>query len=432
MYTVLGLRAIGHRAALVAAPRGRAAAAHVRRARPDPAGAAQRNRPGRGVAAVARPQAAAARRRPRPRPARGGDGRHGAVDRRAAPRPRARRVASHRVPHRAATRSRAGSTRRSTASSPTAARSATGWSPTASRSQRSRSSTRASTSSGSSRMPHGNVHAALYLPTRSPVVGNVGALVAAEGAAHLIDAAALVVKQVPDVRFVILGEGELRPQLEKQIKHKHLERHVFLAGFRADVLELIKDFDVFAMSSITRRDVHGAGRRDGRRKAGRGDHRRRRPGGAWSTAKPASWCRHTIRRRWPRASCQLLKDQTLRRRMGEAGLARARALFTVERMVQETAGGLRAGRPKADLKAGLYQTTMLLPGGGAGDRPVLSPVEADLQVGLSVALAGTGRAAGTASHAARGRTRRRSSSRRGRARSRSAPGSRDRCCAATR
>jgi glycosyltransferase involved in cell wall biosynthesis len=34
---------------------------------------------------------------------------------------------------------------------------------------------------------------------------------------------------------------------------------------------------------------------------------------------------------------QLLKDAALRRRMGSAGLDRARRLFTVERMVQETA-----------------------------------------------------------------------------------------------
>jgi glycosyltransferase involved in cell wall biosynthesis len=34
---------------------------------------------------------------------------------------------------------------------------------------------------------------------------------------------------------------------------------------------------------------------------------------------------------------QLLKDETLRQRMGRAGLARVRRLFTVERMVQETA-----------------------------------------------------------------------------------------------
>src|SRR5688500_6920805 len=65
----------------------------------------------------------------------------------------------------------------------------------------------------------------------------------------LVAAAALVVKRVPDVRFVILGEGELRQSLEEQIRHLHLERHVFLAGFRSDVLELIKDFDVFALTS---------------------------------------------------------------------------------------------------------------------------------------------------------------------------------------
>jgi glycosyltransferase involved in cell wall biosynthesis len=34
---------------------------------------------------------------------------------------------------------------------------------------------------------------------------------------------------------------------------------------------------------------------------------------------------------------RLLKDEALRRKMGEAGLARARRLFTVERMVRETA-----------------------------------------------------------------------------------------------
>src|SRR5262249_59770666 len=68
---------------------------------------------------------------------------------------------------------------------------------------------------------------------------------------HLIDAAAIVVRQVPDARFVIAGEGELRPQLERQIKDRRLEKHVFLAGFRPDVLSVHKGFDIFVMSSIT-------------------------------------------------------------------------------------------------------------------------------------------------------------------------------------
>ena len=101
------------------------------------------------------------------------------------------------------------------------------------------------------RLQPANVRAAFYLPTQAPIVGNVAALVPHKGQHHLIDAAAIAVRQVPDVRFVIVGDGELRHSLEDQIRHKHLERHVFLAGFRADALELTKGFDLFVMSSTT-------------------------------------------------------------------------------------------------------------------------------------------------------------------------------------
>ena len=72
-----------------------------------------------------------------------------------------------------------------------------------------------------------------------------------KGQRHLIDAAALVVQHVPDARFVIAGEGELRPALERQIQEHHLEKHVMLPGFRPDVLSLHKAFDIFVMSSVT-------------------------------------------------------------------------------------------------------------------------------------------------------------------------------------
>src|SRR5437762_3959948 len=99
--------------------------------------------------------------------------------------------------------------------------------------------------------PAVNVHEAFWLPHHAPVVGNVAALVPHKGQRHLIDAARLVVQEMPDARFVILGEGELREQLERQIRDHHLEKHVLLPGFRADVLGCIKGFDLFAMSSVT-------------------------------------------------------------------------------------------------------------------------------------------------------------------------------------
>src|SRR5204863_8679542 len=80
---------------------------------------------------------------------------------------------------------------------------------------------------------------------------NVAALVPHKGQRYLIDAAHLVVRQIPDARFVILGEGELREHLEKQVKDHHLEKHVLLPGFRTDVLGCLKTFDLFVMSSVT-------------------------------------------------------------------------------------------------------------------------------------------------------------------------------------
>ena len=82
--------------------------------------------------------------------------------------------------------------------------------------------------------PPVNVHEAFWLPHHAPVVGNVAALVPHKGQRHLIEAARLVVRQVPDARFVILGEGELRDSLERLVREYHLEKHVLLPGFRTD------------------------------------------------------------------------------------------------------------------------------------------------------------------------------------------------------
>lgn len=184
-------------------------------------------------------------------------------------------------------------------------------------------------------LPHGNLHAALFLPTHAPVVGNIGALVAQKDQHTLINAAAIVVKQVPDARFVILGEGELRPQLEEQIKRHHLERHVFLAGFRPDVLELLKDIDVFALSSthegMCTSLVDAMAAAKPAVATAVGGVPEVVADGETGFLVPAHDASGLARR-----IVQLLKDEALRTRMGAAALARAREKFTVERMVEGT------------------------------------------------------------------------------------------------
>src|SRR5688500_4829926 len=99
--------------------------------------------------------------------------------------------------------------------------------------------------------PPADLQSGLGLPLQAPIVGSVAALVPHKGQRHLIEAAAIVVTKVPDARFVIAGEGELRPALERQIKEHRLEKHVFLTGFRPDILSIHKAFDIFVMSSLT-------------------------------------------------------------------------------------------------------------------------------------------------------------------------------------
>jgi L-malate glycosyltransferase len=184
-------------------------------------------------------------------------------------------------------------------------------------------------------LPPANVHAVFFLPTHAPIVGNIGALVPQKGQHHLIDAAAIVVRQIPDVRFVIAGEGELRSQLEDQIKRKHLERHVFLAGFRADALELLKAFDLFALSSLHEGmctslvDAMAASKAAVATAVG-GVPEVMADGetGYLVPAKDHDAMAQRI--------IELLQSEPLRRRMGEAALQRARERFTVERMVQGT------------------------------------------------------------------------------------------------
>ena len=99
--------------------------------------------------------------------------------------------------------------------------------------------------------PAVNLHEALFLPHHAPLVGNVGALVPHKGQRYFIEAAHLVIRHQPDVRFVILGEGELREHLQRLVHEHRLEKHVLLPGFRTDILGCIKAFDLFVMSSVT-------------------------------------------------------------------------------------------------------------------------------------------------------------------------------------
>ncbi len=180
-----------------------------------------------------------------------------------------------------------------------------------------------------------NVHEAFWLPHQAPVVGNVAALVPHKGHRHLIEAALLVVREIPDVRFIVLGEGELREHLERLVRERGLEKHVLLPGFRTDVLGCMKGFDLFVMSSVS----EGLGTALLDAMACSKAIVATRVGGIPEVVEDnvsgllvPPHDDHAL----AGAIVRLLHERALRVRMGDAGFARVSERFTVERMVAGT------------------------------------------------------------------------------------------------
>ncbi len=184
--------------------------------------------------------------------------------------------------------------------------------------------------------PPVNIHEAFFLPHHAPVVGNIAALVPHKGQRHLIEAAHLVVQQIPDARFVILGEGELREHLERLVREHHLEKHVLLPGFRTDVLGCLKAFDLFVMSSV----AEGLGTSLLDAMACRKAIVATRVGGIPEVVEDqTTGLLVEPRDHHALAACivGLLSDEAARNRLATAGFRRVSERFTVERMVAQTA-----------------------------------------------------------------------------------------------
>jgi glycosyltransferase involved in cell wall biosynthesis len=88
------------------------------------------------------------------------------------------------------------------------------------------------------------------LPEGTPVIGTLTRFFEAKGIRYLIEALPAVLAAVPDARLLLVGEGPLRDDLERQARELGVDDRVVFAGFRHDVAAHLALFTVMALPSL--------------------------------------------------------------------------------------------------------------------------------------------------------------------------------------
>jgi sugar transferase (PEP-CTERM/EpsH1 system associated) len=86
------------------------------------------------------------------------------------------------------------------------------------------------------------------------VIGTVGRVQDVKDHATLVDAFALLRARLPQqagkLRLAVVGDGPLLPALREKVRALGLEDQVWLPGARNDVPDILRGFDIYAISSI--------------------------------------------------------------------------------------------------------------------------------------------------------------------------------------
>ncbi len=96
-----------------------------------------------------------------------------------------------------------------------------------------------------------DLRAMFNLPDDCRIIANVAALAPHKDYFTFLDTVAILKMKRPELRFLMIGEGPQRTDIEAYVKAKEVEDVVTMTGFRKDAKDLIWGFDVFLITSET-------------------------------------------------------------------------------------------------------------------------------------------------------------------------------------
>ena len=90
----------------------------------------------------------------------------------------------------------------------------------------------------------------LGIPQDAPVLGNVGRLSPQKNPLDWVRVAAKVADQIPDCKFLLVGDGPLRKEVESLISDLGISDRTILTGLRRDIPQMLAAMDVFLLTSL--------------------------------------------------------------------------------------------------------------------------------------------------------------------------------------
>jgi glycosyltransferase involved in cell wall biosynthesis len=168
------------------------------------------------------------------------------------------------------------------------------------------------------------------------VIGVVGRLTPPKDHSTFLKAAALILQKAPQTRFLIVGDGPLRKDLELQAQRLGLGKPLVFAGLRTDIPAVLAALDVLVFSSLW--EGLPVALLEGMAAA--------RPvvatavGGIPEVVAPdksAFLVPPGDAVALSQACLRLASDPATRRSMGQAGLERVAALYGIDAMIDRTA-----------------------------------------------------------------------------------------------
>ena len=89
----------------------------------------------------------------------------------------------------------------------------------------------------------------LDIPGDVPVVGTVAVFKPQKAPHDFVEVARRVAAEVPNAWFVMVGDGELRPEVERALAKASLDVRFRMTGWRREIPDLLRAFDVFLLTS---------------------------------------------------------------------------------------------------------------------------------------------------------------------------------------